>query len=156
MTAPFQLPLAGGCQCGALRYEITAAPLAYYLCHCTECQRQSGSAFGGSMFVARSDLRMVSGTVKTWRRHHESGRLIDCVFCADCGTRLWHLPELRPTAAVLKPGTLDDTSWLKPVAHIFTRSAQPWIEIPEGMLRYSASPGDMSAITAAWQKSLGS
>jgi hypothetical protein len=154
MTASFQLPLTGGCQCGGLRYAITAAPMAYYLCHCTECQRQSGSAFAGSMFVARADLKTISGSAKMWRRRHESGRLIDCVFCPDCGTRLWHLPELRPNAAVLKPGTLDDTSWLRPVAHIFTRSAPPWIEIPAGLLSYPASPGDMSAITEAWRKSL--
>ena len=57
-----RLPLTGGCQCGGVRYEIKAAPLSLYVCHCTECQRQSGSAFALSLAVPRDAFAVVRGT----------------------------------------------------------------------------------------------
>ena len=51
--------LEGGCQCGAIRYRVTGAPVTFYACHCTECQKQSASAFGLSLWVGRSDLQFV-------------------------------------------------------------------------------------------------
>ena len=86
----------GGCQCGALRYEITAAPLVLYLCHCSECQTQSGSAFGMSLAVPSEAFSMRSGTPKTWARSSASGYGVDCAFCADCGVRIFHRPERKP------------------------------------------------------------
>jgi hypothetical protein len=85
-----QLPLTGGCQCGSVRYQITANPLAVYVCHCTECQRQSGSAFALSLAVAREALVVVEGAPAVWRRELEGGRIIDCLFCGACGVRLFH------------------------------------------------------------------
>jgi hypothetical protein len=60
-------PITGACQCGAIRYEASAAPLGVYICHCTECQRQSSSAFGMAMPVPRGALRLVAGPPKEWR-----------------------------------------------------------------------------------------
>jgi hypothetical protein len=145
-----KLPLTGGCQCGALRYEVRQAPLSLYVCHCTECQRQSGSAFGLSLLVAR-DAIAVSGTAKRWRRRLDSGYAIECVFCPECGTRLWHEPERNPAGAVVKPGTLDDTRWLGPVGHIWTKSVQPWFEIPADTVNYDAQPPELSRLISAWQ-----
>ena len=67
-----QLPLTGGCQCGSVRYQITANPFAVYVCHCTECQRQSGSAFALSLAVAREALVVVEGAPAVWRRERGS------------------------------------------------------------------------------------
>ena len=146
-----ELPLTGGCQCGALRYEVRQAPLSVYACHCTECQRQSGSAFGLSLLAARDAVAVTSGTPKRWRRRLDSGYAIDCVFCAECGTRLWHEPERNPAGAVVKPGTLDDTRWLDPVGHIWTSSAQRWFTIPADTVNYDAQPPELSRLIAAWQ-----
>jgi hypothetical protein len=145
-----RLPLTGGCQCGQVRYKITAPPLAVYACHCTECQRQSASAFSLSMPVPRDAIE-VTGTPKSWRRVSDSGRAILCVFCADCGVRLFHNPERNPQVSIVKPGTLDDTTWLKPVGHIWTRSAQSWMEIPPQLVNYEAQPADLSRLIEAWQ-----
>jgi len=76
-----RLPLTGGCQCGRVRYQIRAEPLAVYVCHCTECQRQSGSAFALSLAVARDALVVDKGAPAVWRREVEGGRMIDCMFC---------------------------------------------------------------------------
>jgi hypothetical protein len=146
-----RLPLTGGCQCGRVRYEVNARPLAAYACHCTECQRQSGSAFGLSLLVPRDALAVTSGTPAVWRRALESGRVIWCFFCSDCGVRLFHNPERVPTASIVKPGTLDDVTWLKPVGHIWTRSAQPWMQIPPSAVNYEGQPDDLSRLIEAWQ-----
>ena len=58
--------------------------------------------------------------------------MIDGDFCESCGVRPVHYPKANETVAILKPGTLDDTSWLHPVGHIWTRSAQAWVPIPQG------------------------
>ena len=57
-------PLAGGCQCGAVRYEYTGKPLQLVICHCKECQKQTSSAFGMTLPVAKLDFRVLSGTLK--------------------------------------------------------------------------------------------
>lgn len=146
-----KLPLAGGCQCGAVRYEIRADPMTLYACHCTECQRQSGSAFSLSLVVPRESVVVTGGTPKRWRRVHESGRVIQCLFCGDCGSRLWHEPERNPAVTILKAGTLDDTRWLYPVGHIWTRSALPWPGIPRDTVNYEMQQPDMSRFVDAWK-----
>jgi hypothetical protein len=146
-----RLPLTGGCQCGAVRYEIRAEPLTVYACHCTECQRQSASAFSLSLVVARDAFVIVAGTPKQWRRVIEGTRAIACVFCGECGVRLVHNPERNPQVSIVKPGTLDDTSWLEPVGHVWTRSAQSWLEIPDDGVNYDAQPPDQSRLIEAWR-----
>ena len=146
-----QMPMLGGCQCGAVRYEIRAEPLSVYACHCTECQRQSGSAFALSMPVARDSIAVVKGAPRSWRRTHESGRVIQCMFCADCGTRLYHNPEHNPKVTIVKPGTLDDAKTLHAVGHIWIRSAQPWVEIPADAVTYEAQPPDLARLIEAWK-----
>ncbi len=145
----FKLPLAGGCQCGALRYQVRAEPLALYACHCTECQRQSGGAFGMSMPVPRDGVRITAGACKTWDRIAGSGATVTAMFCPDCGTRVYHEPASLPSITMIKPGTLDDTSWLEPIAHYWTRSAQPWTRpMHQGLVFERQSPNIDIAIRA--------
>ena len=136
----------GGCQCGHIRYELKAEPLTIYVCHCTECQKQSSSAFGMSMPVPREAVVITQGQPKVWSRRAESGREVTCLFCGDCGTRLFHNPARHPKITNVKPGTLDDTSWLQPVGNLWTRSAQRWVHIGEQMLNYEAQPDDFSQL----------
>jgi hypothetical protein len=150
MSAIPSLPLTGGCQCGACRYVVSAAPLTLYACHCTECQRQSGTAFGMSMPVPRAGFAITAGTPAIWRRTAASGRAVDCAACATCGTRLAHFPTRNAAVVNVKPGTLDDTTWLRPVGHLWTRSAQAWVRIPDGVLAYDGQPSDFDALYAAW------
>ena len=145
----------GGCQCGALRYQITAAPLVLYACHCSECQTQSGSAFGMSLAVPSDAFSMRSGTPKVWTRSSASGHGVACAFCAECGVRIYHRPERKPGSVNVKPGTLDDTGWLDPAAHLWTGSAQPWINLADGRIQAVAQPDDFRAIRAAWQQRSG-
>jgi hypothetical protein len=145
------LPLAGGCQCGACRYEIGAPPLAVYACHCTECRRQSGGAFGMSMPVARASLVLTAAAPGTWRRTAASGRGVDCAFCPSCGTRLFHLPQRNASVANVKPGTLDDTSWVRPVAHLWVRSTPAAHRMRLGGLVYDGQPDEFAPVYGAWR-----
>ena len=68
----------GGCQCGALRYRVNGEPIALAVCHCRECQRQSGSAFGMSLVVPKDSFQLLSGEPKTFTRTADSGRSVVC------------------------------------------------------------------------------
>lgn len=144
-------PYSGGCQCGRIRYQLLAEPLSIYLCHCQQCQKQSSSAFGMSMPVPRSSVLITQGQPKQWSRQADTGREVMCLFCGDCGTRLFHNPARNPNITNIKPGTLDDTSWLQPVGSLWTRSAQKWVRIPEPMLNYEGQPDDYSLLWEQWK-----
>lgn len=152
MKPDFKLPLTGRCQCKSVTYTITAAPLAVYACHCTECQRQSGSAFSLSLLADRSAVAVEGGQPAVWERQHESGRVIDCVICAKCGSRLFHEPRANTKITIVKAGNLDDTSWLFPVGHIWTRSAQPWVAIPPDGANCDGQPPNFGNIMEAWRR----
>ena len=132
--------LTGGCQCGGIRYEVTGAPQQLVVCHCTDCQRQSGSAFGMTLVVKEEDFRLTKGELKTYLSESDAGRAKLGAFCPDCGTRIYHKPEWRKGRVSVKPGTLDDTSGLKPDIHLWTASKQPWVTIPEGVEAHEKYP----------------
>ncbi len=121
--------MEGGCQCGRVRYRLEGEPLELTVCHCTGCQRQSGSAFGMSLAVPREAFRLLSGELKAFTTVCDSGRTKECAFCPSCGTRIYH-QGLEATMSI-KPGTLDDASSLEPGAHYWTKSKQSWVLIPE-------------------------
>lgn len=137
----------GGCQCGAVRYRFSGRPLTLYLCHCGECQKQSSSAFGMSLWVPRNEFEITSGTPKFWTRSADSGGRVVCAFCPDCGSRLFHAGEPESETISLKAGSLDDTSWLKPAGHIWTKSAQSWVPI-EGAFVFETEPPDDETLIA--------
>jgi len=80
-----KLPLTGSCQCGKLRYEITEAPQLVYTCHCTDCQRITGSAFSLGIAVPEGGFRLTAGEPRPLRRMADSGRLNTRFVCPDCG-----------------------------------------------------------------------
>lgn len=149
-----KLPLEGGCQCGAVRYKLHSAPLGIYICHCTECQKQSSSGFGESCRVNASDLEF-SGEVSTWSRTATSGSTVNCEFCPKCGSRLFHRRAEYAETLNIKAGSFDDTSWIEPAGHIWTKSKQSWVTIPDEALTYSGQPVNFDALNARWREMIG-
>ena len=148
------LPWEGGCQCGAVRYRVVARPVSLYCCHCRECQRQSASAFGMSLRVAPAAIEIGWDALALFVRDPGAPSETPGWFCGACGVRLIH--GARDDEAVsLKAGTLDDTSWLWPAAHIFTARAQPWLGLPTGTLDAAHDPPSDEAIGAAWREAVG-
>ncbi len=149
MTTP-PLPWEGGCLCGEVRYRLTEDALGLHVCHCTNCQRITGSGFLMSMPVHRRALEVVRGTTRLFAFTTEDGLAKRDHRCAACGGPVWS--ETRfPDVLAVQAGTLDDTSWLRPAAHIWTRSAQPWVEIPADALRYEGRPDADLRLVRAWK-----
>lgn len=144
-------PYTGGCLCGAVRYRLREEPLTLYACHCTDCQRRTGSACGLSMFVRKQGVGLEQGRTAGYRAALADGRVKAGQLCAACGSRLWGEPAAAPHILVLQPGTLDDTSWLRPVAHLWTRSAQPWMVFPPDVPRFETQPEDRSVLFTLWR-----
>jgi hypothetical protein len=125
-----KLPLAGGCLCGKIRYEITEAPTLTYTCHCLDCQRLTSSAFSMAIVVYDANFRFTEGELRPIQRTADSGRTSTRWVCPDCGS--WVCGSATPEGLRrVRSGTLDDTSWLRPTVHFWTRSKQPWIVLPE-------------------------
>lgn len=122
----------GGCQCGAVRYRVAAPAREVYCCHCTECRRQSASAFGISVIVPAASITLLRGAPQVWTRPTSAGSWMDCSFCGVCGGRLWHIARDDPYWASVKGGTLDAPPDLSRAAHIWTRSMLPGVVLPPG------------------------
>jgi len=130
----------GGCQCGGVRYEIADAPLELYVCHCRECRKQSASAFGISAIVRQADFHLTRGRVRTWSRPTDSGRTLDCAYCPDCGSRLWHQTVGEVETLSVKGGSLDAPPDLGQAVHIWTSRKLPGVVIPEGATQFPEEP----------------
>ena len=120
----------GQCQCGAIRYEFTGPPQTVHACHCRECQKRSGSAFGLTMIVKKANF-ILKGQVSTYRRTSDSGQSVTSHFCPVCGNPIYGELERFSDIVAVRPGTLDDTSWFNPERHIWTDSAQGWFQFSE-------------------------
>ena len=153
VTLP-KFPVSGGCACGAIRYELLKPPIALFACHCSDCQAITGSAFSLAMPVFCKHLRLTRGEPGVWIRTAQSGKQIPQRYCRDCGTRLFTEPGGEPATYTLRPGTLDDTSWIKPAAAFWTKSAQPWMTF-DGILAYDTQPSDFMPVVAAWRAMIG-
>ena len=136
--------LTGGCQCGGIRYALSEAPpdapWAVYVCHCTECRKQSASAFGISLIVRDEAFRLTAGSPNVWTRGTDRGNRLDCWFCPDCGTRVWHASTGSPGRRSVKGGTLDDPPDLGAAVHIWTARKLPGVLIPSGAITFPGEP----------------
>ena len=124
MTTP--QPLSGGCACGAIRYECASPPVTSANCHCRDCQRASGSAFGAFLVVFADGFRMTRGEPRFFRRMSDGGDPMLRGFCAECGSPVVLREAHRPKLMFIHASSLDDPSRYSPTMDIFTSSAQPW------------------------------
>ena len=132
--------LTGGCQCGAVRYELKARPETVLVCHCTDCRKQTSSAFALVAVVPEEHFRMMQGELKTFEGRAASGRAKTGAFCPDCGSRIWHRIEWRPGKLSIRAGTLDDPGALEPTTHLWTSRKLPWVVIPDGVKAFETQP----------------
>lgn len=137
-----KLPYEGGCLCGAVRYSVSRAPRTIYACHCTDCQRGTGSAFGVSLVVDRSAVALTKGRPAPYAAQMSDGRSKQGMMCTNCGTKLWAESLRNRDFLILRPGTLDERSWVKPIAHIWTRSAHPWFRFPDDVALFDTQPAE--------------
>ena len=121
----------GGCACGEVRYRLASVPMFVNCCHCTECRRQTGSAFVVNGVIETSRIDVVSGQPEAVAVPTGSGRPHDIYRCPTCRIALWSDYGRRPALRFVRIATLDNPAALPPNAQIFTRSKLPWVKLSQ-------------------------
>lgn len=116
----------GACHCGAVTFTAEIDPARVMLCHCTDCQVMSGSAFRMVVGAAIETLD-VRGPTKSYAKIADSGTRRAQVFCPDCATPLYAYSPDSPTWASIRLGCVEQREQLRPAVQIWQRSALPWI-----------------------------
>ena len=133
--------LSGSCLCGSVKYTSTAAANITAVCHCKNCQKQTGTAFSIIVGVPVESLSFEGeDNVGEYLDQGISGGAVRRRFCRNCGSPLLSLVESVPGIGFIKAGTLEDRSWLAPTMHIWCETAQPWVEMAEGMAQIPRNP----------------
>jgi len=118
----------GGCLCGQVRYEVSGDPLAVVLCHCINCQKQSGSTFSFNI-IGQSDQISLQGNVSTYVDENDSGDPVNRNFCGNCGSPIYSEILTQGNLIAVKIGTLDDTRDLEPQSQVWCISKQNWLSL---------------------------
>lgn len=131
---------AGGCLCGAMRYETTGEPLRVTICHCRFCQRATGGPYMVEPIFAADALRVTKGEPTVYSlRSTGSGKMVHVHFCPACGTKLYLSFERFPSLGVYA-GTFDDPDWFDVgpdnARHIFVDVARPDSILPAELSIY--------------------
>lgn len=117
----------GGCHCGAITYEADIDPETVGICHCTDCQTLSGSAFSISVPAARDAFTVRTGQPKIYVKTADSGTKRAQAFCPECGTRVYAAAVSDPQTFNIRVGTIRQRAELRPTRQIWCRSAMPWV-----------------------------
>jgi len=128
---------AGGCFCGAVRYEACGAPRTLCYCHCESCRRAAGSPAVAWATFDRSGFRVTHGALAEFR----SSPPVTRGFCAACGSCLTYCHEARPGEIDLTLATLEEAARLAPQMHVWVADKLPWVRIEDGLPQYSESAG---------------
>jgi len=124
-------PLDGGCTCRALRYRLTGKPLFVHCCHCTWCQRETGTAFALNAMIEADRVLLLSGEVDVVHTPSNSGKGQKIARCPQCRIAVWsNYAGAGDAIRFVRVGTLDQAFRLPPDIHIFTSTKQPWVILP--------------------------
>jgi len=128
---------AGGCLCGAVRYEITGPVSNPCFCHCATCRRATGAPMVPWATFVREAMRVTRGRLS---EYHSSAQVWRG-FCARCGTSLTYRHEACPAEIDVTLATLDDPTLLTPAMHVWVKDRLPWMPIGDSLPRHEAGAG---------------
>lgn len=132
-------PIQGGCLCGRVRFELAAPPTAAGYCHCTRCQRRTGTGSSAQAGVDGRSFRLLSGAelIRGWRS--PAGGFEKC-FCGECGAHLFSRNPADPTQMSIRMAAFDEDPGVRPSYRQFVAYAAPWEPIPDdGLERFPES-----------------
>ena len=132
----------GRCHCGAIAYEAEVQPGTVMICHCTDCQMQTGSAFRTNIPAPAATLRILKGTPRLYTKTASSGNKRIHAFCDNCGTPIYACAaEANPATYSLRVGALDRRLELgRPVRQIWTKRRLAWLPPIEGTTEFEGQP----------------
>lgn len=129
----------GGCACGYVRYSINAAPFITHCCHCSYCQRQTGSAFALNALFDAKCITIKTGDIEEIITPSPSGKGQVIARCPQCKVALWSsyfMGGIQSLIRFIRVGTLDKPAQFSPDVHIYTQSKQPWVNLPSESLAF--------------------
>src|SRR5262245_30316786 len=121
--------ISGGCLCGKVRYATHADPVIVAVRDWRNAQQQAGTTISVVVGVPKSSVS-IEGQLKTFHDRGDSGQPVNRNFCPECGSPILSEIAVMPQLSIIKAGTLDDTSWLDPIMHVYCDSAENWVHIP--------------------------
>ena len=123
----------GGCACGEIRYRMESKPLIVHCCHCTWCQRETGTSFALNAMIEADRVTILQGTPVAIDTPSNSGKGQIIWRCPQCHVAVWsNYAAAKDLVNFIRVGTLDEAWRLPPDIHIFTETKQPWVVLPEG------------------------
>lgn len=128
--------IEGGCGCGHVRYRVQGLPMIVHCCHCTWCQRESGSAFAVNALIETTRVSLTAGTLDWVDTPTKSGKGQRIARCPDCRIAVWShyaYGAIGDAVIFLRVGSLDDAARMPPDVHVFTSTKCPWVQLPEGV-----------------------
>ncbi len=124
-------PMEGRCTCGAIRFRMETAPMFVHCCHCTWCQRETGSAFVLNAMIEADRVTVLEGQPEMVLTPSNSGKGQKIVRCPTCHVALWsHYPGAGDAVSFVRVGTLEQRALVPPDIHIFTSTKLPWVSLP--------------------------
>ncbi len=123
------------CCCGALKAEVEGDPTAVVACHCEQCQRRSGAAFGIGAYYPKAQVR-TEGTSKVFTRDGQEGRKLRMHFCPNCGSTVFWELDLRPEHFGIAVGSFYDPGFPAPTVSVWEQSKHSWPSFGANVLRY--------------------
>jgi hypothetical protein len=131
--------IEGGCSCGKLRYSADVEPVFTGLCHCKSCQKITGTSFSVVVAVPAPALTM-TGEAKTYDSTGDTGQGTHSTFCPNCGSPVTGTADIMQGIVMIRAGTMDDQSWLKPGMEIYCDSKMPWVALGGGLQSFPKMP----------------
>jgi len=129
--------IEGSCSCGKVCYEVIGLPLIVHCCHCSYCQRQTGTAFALNALFEADKVKLTQGKVEEINTPSPSGKGQTIARCPDCKTAVWsnyHMGGIKKGIRFIRVGTLNNPEQLPPDVHIFTASKQKWVNLSQEKL----------------------
>ncbi len=126
----------GSCHCGRIRYEAEVDATRTTICHCSDCQALSGTAYRVSVPARVEDFTLLAGTPAIYEKTGSSGAIRLQAFCADCGSALYSAAAVEATMYVLRTGCIAERASLVPTRQIWCRSSLPWTMDIDGIPKH--------------------
>jgi hypothetical protein len=131
--------IEGGCACGKVRYSAEAEPIFAGLCHCKSCQKTTGTSYSVVVAIPEPTLTM-TGEVKIYDSKGDSGQSTHSTFCPNCGSPVTGSADVMQGVVMIRAGTMDDSSWLKPTVEIYCDSKMPWVALGGDLQSFPKMP----------------
>lgn len=134
----FKMPIDGGCACGRIRYTATTLPIFIFQCHCRDCQHATGAPFAVNVWFPNDRIEF-NDEVNSFQVLSDSGNEIQHYFCEVCGSPLG-MRRIGAPRRCVRASSLDDPSWIVPIANVWTSRAYPWEELNPKLKDFETQP----------------